>query len=176
MNDNESILAELRRIGAWADMQRRITKWSLIAVAVLVPALIVFGIVMENRFSASMEEAHSPEKAAKPSWNDVDWNIRRADPDEAIRIGEGLIQKMPQYPEGHLRLASAYLAAGRAEKAREHYAEAFRLLPTEENGKLLAAIDRRIKEGNPQPDGAAPRSQPLRLETNQTPPAAASRR
>jgi cytochrome c-type biogenesis protein CcmH/NrfG len=176
MNDNESILAELRRIGAWADMQRRITKWSLIAVAVLVPALIVFGIVMENRLSASMEEVHSPEKAAKPSWNDVDWNIRRADPDEAIRIGEELIQKMPQHPEGHLRLASAYLAAGRADKARDHYAEAFRLLPTEENGKLLAAIDRRIKAGNPQPDGAANRSQPVRSETNSTPSAAGFRR
>jgi cytochrome c-type biogenesis protein CcmH/NrfG len=176
MSDNESILAELRRIGAWADMQRRITKWSLMAVAVLVPAFNVFGIVMENRFNAGMEEVHAPEKAAKPSWNDVDWNIRRADFVEAIRIGEELIQKMPQYPEGHLRLASAYLAAGRAEKAKEHYAEAVRLFPTEENGKLLAAIERRIKEGNPQPNGAANRSQPISLETNQTPPAAGSGR
>jgi hypothetical protein len=41
MNDDESILAELRKIGAWADTQRKITRWSLLAVAVAVPAVIV---------------------------------------------------------------------------------------------------------------------------------------
>ena len=77
MNDHDAILVELRKVSAWADMQRRITK-------------------------------------------------------------------------------------GRTEKAREHYGEAFRLLPTEENAKLLAAIDRRIKAGNLPPDNATNRSQPIR--------------
>src|SRR6267142_6595537 len=155
MNDDESILAELRKIGAWADMERKITRWSLIAVAVAVPAMIVIGIVMEHRLNRSMEDLTAPAKSEKPTWSDVDWNIRRAELEEAIRIGEALIQKTPQYPEGHHRLASAYLAAGKIEKAREHYAQAFHLFPSEENEKLLIAIDKRIKEGNPQPDGAA---------------------
>src|SRR2546426_12144 len=112
MNDNESILAELRRIGAWADMQRKITKWSFIVMAVLIPAMIVFGIVIVKREAASMENTLSPQK-----------------------------------PEGHQRLASAYLAAGKAEQARQHYAQAFQLFPSEENEKLLIAIDKRIKQG-----------------------------
>ena len=58
MNDNESILAELRRIGAWADMQRKITKWSFMVMAVLIPAIIVFGIVIVKREAASMEETY----------------------------------------------------------------------------------------------------------------------
>jgi len=176
MNDNESILAELRRIGAWADMQRRVTKWSLIVVAVVVPGMIIVGIVMENRFNASMEDIRSPEKPAKPTWHDVDWNIRRANLDDAIRIGEELIQRMPEYPEGHHQLASVYLAAGKTEKARQHYAQAFQLLPSEENEKLLAAIEKRIKEGNPQLNGAADGSLLIRSETNRTPGAAGSRR
>jgi tetratricopeptide (TPR) repeat protein len=176
MNENESILAELRRIGAWADMQRKITKWSFIVMAVIIPAMIVLGIVIVKRESASMEDTLSSQKPEKPTWNDVDWNIRRADLEQAIRIGEALIQSMPQYPEGHHRLASAYLAAGKIEKAREHYAEAFRLFPSEENGKLLAAMDRRIKDRNPQPDGAANQSQPIRSETNRTSAAAGSGR
>ncbi len=145
MNDNETILAELRKIGAWADMQRKITKWSFIVIAVIIPAMIVFGIVMEKRLTTSVENISSHEKPEKPAWSDVDWNIRRADFDEAIRIGEQLIQRMPQYPEGHHRLASAYLAAGKTEQAREHYAQAFNLFPSEENEKFLTAIDKRIK-------------------------------
>jgi tetratricopeptide (TPR) repeat protein len=175
MNDNETILAELRKIGAWADMQRKITKWSFIAIAVFIPAMVVFGIVMEKRLNKSLEDVSPHDKPEKPTWSDVDWNIRRANLDEAIRIGAELTQKMPQYPEGYHRLAAAYLAAGKVEKAREHYAHAFRLFPSEESEKLLLAIDRRIKEG-PQPNGAANGSQPLRSETNSTSSSAGSRR
>jgi tetratricopeptide (TPR) repeat protein len=176
MNDNETILAELRKIAAWADMQRKITKWSLIVIAALIPAMIVLGILMEKRFTTTMEDISSHDKPEKPTWSDVDWKIRRAEFDEAIRLGEELIQRTPQYPEGHHRLASAYLAAGKTEQAREHYAQAFHLFPSEENEKLLTAINRRIKEGNPQPDGAANGSQPARSETNRTSSAAGSRR
>jgi tetratricopeptide (TPR) repeat protein len=85
-----------------------------------------------------------------PDWYDVDQSVRRGDFDKAIQIGEKLIVKTPLYPEAHRRLAGAYLAAGDLEKARQHYAEAFRLFPSDENEKSLAAIDRRLKSGNPQ--------------------------
>jgi hypothetical protein len=35
MNDNDPILTELRKISAWADLQRKMTKRSPIFVAVL---------------------------------------------------------------------------------------------------------------------------------------------
>jgi tetratricopeptide (TPR) repeat protein len=168
MNDNEPILAELRKISAWADMQRKLTKWSLIAVAVVIPAMIVFGILMERRVETHLEAGQ------KLDWHDVDQNVRVGDFDKAIRIGEELIPKTPQYPEAHRRLAGAYLAAGKIEKARAHYAEAFRLFPSDENEKLLIAIDRRSKAENP--DGAANGSQPIRSETNRTSSAAGPRR
>ena len=149
MNEDEPILAELRKIAAWAETQRKVTKWSLIAVAVLLPAMIVIGIVLENRLDKGMEDIRSPEKTQSSTWTDVDWNIRRGNVDEALRIGEELIRKMPQYPDGHQRLASAYLAAGKIEQAKEHYAEAFRLFPSEENEKLVKAIEKRVKASNP---------------------------
>ena len=122
---------------------------------------------MENRLDADMKGIPVPEKAEKPTWSEVNWNIRRADFAEAIRIREELIQRTPQYPEGHHRLASAYLAAGKIEKARAHYAEAFRLFPSEENEKLLIAIDKRSKAKNPQPrDGAADGSQPTNRKSS----------
>src|SRR5258708_36188924 len=97
MDDNEPVLAELKKISAWADVQRRITKWSLVAVAVFVPALLIGGIVLENRLNAHVEDVTRQGETEQPSWSDVDWNVRRADLDKAIRIGEELIQKMPQY-------------------------------------------------------------------------------
>lgn len=145
MNNDEAILAELRKVSAWADMQRKISKWTLIVVAVLVPGLIIFGVVMERQFKDEVTDTRSPNKAETPTWTDVGWRTRRGEAEEAIKIGEQLIQKTPQYPEGHLQLATAYLAAGKIQKARDHYAEAYRLFPSEENEKLLAAIDKRLK-------------------------------
>jgi tetratricopeptide (TPR) repeat protein len=159
MNDNESILAELRKIAAWADMSRRTTKWSLIFVAVFIPAMIVFAVVMEHREKARRETARAAEKL---DWYDVDRNIRLGDFDTAIRIGEQLIQKTPQYPRGHAQLAAAYVVAGKLKEARTHYAEAVRLFPYEEYEKLLIAIDKRIATENPQPDGAANGASPRR--------------
>ena len=159
MNDNESILAELRKISAWADMQRKVTKWSLILVVIFLPAMMLSGVVMEHRLTKHILEDTTSNQ--KPDWYDVDQNIRHGDFEKAIQIGEELILKTPQYPDAHRRLAGAYLAAGNTDKAKAHYAEAFRLFPSEENERLLMAIDRRIKAEPSQPDGATNGTQPI---------------
>ena len=148
MNDNELILAELRRISAWADMQRKVTKWSLIVVAVAVPVMIVLGLVLEQQFE---ERIDNLVPAQQSSWYDVDEKVRIGDFEAAIRMGEELISKTPQYPEAHRRLAGAYLAAGKVQQARKHYAELFRLFPSEEYQKLLIAIEKRNRADNAQP-------------------------
>src|SRR5437870_10261446 len=158
MNDNESILAELRKIAAWAEMQRKITKWSLIGAGIFVCVFIPGMIVMEHRMTAKVRNISAIERA---DWYDVDRYVRCGNLDEAIRIGEELIQRSPQFPEGHRRLASAYLVSGDLRKAREHFAEAVRLFPSDENEKLLIAIDTRIKAEVPRPQKPAnPSSRP----------------
>ena len=146
-NDNEAVLVELRRISAWADVQRKTTRGSLIFAAVFIPALIVFGILLERQVSSTNVESTTPPE--KPGWYDMDRNVRSGEFDKAIAIGEELLLKTPQYPEAHKRLAGAYLAVGNLEKAREHYAEAFRLFPSEENEKLLLALDKRSTTEKP---------------------------
>jgi tetratricopeptide (TPR) repeat protein len=152
MNDNEQILAELRKISAWADTQRKVTKWSLIFVVVSILGMIVFAAVMAHMEKTSREATATAEK---PDWYDVDRNIRVGDFDRAIRIGEELIQKTPQYSRAHCQLAAAYLAAGKITEARAHYAEAARLLPCEEYEKLVVAMDKRIKEESLRSKGPA---------------------
>ena len=139
---NEEVLAELRKIAAWADLQRKITKWSVVFLAAFVPVLIGIFMLMDRQLKTTLESNPSPHQA---DWYEVDRNVRGGDFEKAIAIGEELILKTPQYPEAHDRLARAYLAAGNVEKAKEHYAEAFRLFPSEENEKLLSTIEKRVK-------------------------------
>lgn len=147
MNETEQLLTELRRISAWTDLQRKITKWSAIAVCVFIPSLIVFAVVMDSHFQTRLKDINAPEPPRKLAWTDVDYCIRRGEPDEAIKIGQELIRKTPLYPDGHHRLALAYLEAGKVQEAREHFAEAFRLFPTDENERLLKAIEKRRASG-----------------------------
>lgn len=145
---SDEVLVELRKLSAWADFQRKITKGSLIFTAVLVPIAIGAGLLMERNFKTTIETNISP---LQPDWYDVDRQVRQGDFDKATTLGEALLLKTPQSPEAHRRLAEAYLAAGNLEKAKEHYAEAFRLFPSEANEKLLNAIEKRILSEHPGP-------------------------
>jgi len=139
MSDNELILGELKKISAWADMQRKLMKYSFIFLGASIPILIICSVLAERQVATSITSVQ------RPDWYEVDQNIRLGDFDKAIKLGEELTLKTPQYPEAHRRLAGAYLAAGKIEKAQKEYVELFRLFPSEENEKLLAAIDKRIK-------------------------------
>jgi tetratricopeptide (TPR) repeat protein len=143
---NDEILAELRKISTWADLQSKVTKWSLLFLVAFVAVVIGSLVLMERQLKPNLDSNLSPRPA---DWYEVERDMRLGDFDKAIAAGEELILKTPQYPEAHERLARAYLACGNLEKAREHYAEAFRLFPSEENEKLLRAIETRAKAEKP---------------------------
>ena len=143
---NDEVLAELRKISAWAEFQRKVNKWSLIFMAVAVIVGIGVVMVVARHLNTNVESKPS---VRNPDWYDVDRHVRQGDFDKAITIGEELIVKTPQDWEAHERLARAYLAAGKLDKAKEHFAEAFRLFPSEANEKLLSAIEKRIKAESP---------------------------
>jgi tetratricopeptide (TPR) repeat protein len=164
MNHDEAILAELRKIAAWADMQRRVTRWSLAIGAVFILAMIVFAIVTVKRAESQMEGGIR-DYTKTEYWSNVDGNVVDGNFDDAIRIGEKLIRTTPEDPNKHRQLAFAYLAAGKMEQAKEHYAEAFRLFPSEENEKSLNAITKRIERDSTR----ATRSKPTQLEAKKKP-------
>lgn len=143
---NDEILAELRKISAWADFQRKLTRWSLLFLAIFVPVVGGIFILLDQHLKTNIE---STPDLRQSDWYDVDRNVRLGDFEKAISIGEELILKTPLYPGAHQRLAGVYLAAGNLEKAKEHYAEAFRLFPSEENEKLLSAIEKKVKTDKP---------------------------
>jgi hypothetical protein len=60
MNDNEALLTELRKISAWADLQRKVMKWTLLVMAIAIPAVIVIGVLMEHRAEKTVEQIAAP--------------------------------------------------------------------------------------------------------------------
>jgi hypothetical protein len=143
MNDTEAILAELRKISAWAEMQRKLARRTLVGLAILVPVMIILFAFLGLNIIPSVSDSTSH---LKFDWYDVDQKARAGDLAKAVGMGEQLALKEPQSPEVHRRLADVYLAAGKLQEAREQYAEARRLFPTEQNSALLMAIDQRIKD------------------------------
>lgn len=158
MNDNELILAELRKISAWADFQRRSGKWSLVVLVVFFSGMYAIG-------PRAVEFWLDRTTKREDRWYDVESNVELGDFDNAIRIGEESVQKTPLHPEAHQRLAGAYLAAGRLPEARKHYAEAYRLFPSEQNEKKVIAIDKRIQAESSRSDDNANAGQPIPSET-----------
>lgn len=158
MNDNELILAELRKISAWADIQRRSSKWSLLVLVVFLSGAYVFGPQAVDFWVDRTTKRET-------RWYDVESNVDLGDFDSAIRIGEEFVQKTPLHPDAHQRLAGAYLAAGKLPEARKHYAEAYRLFPSEQNEKKVIAIDKRIQAESSRSDDNANAGQPIPSET-----------
>jgi tetratricopeptide (TPR) repeat protein len=151
--ENDEVLAELRKIVAWADLQRKTTRWAIILLVVLIPVAIGGFLLMHRDLNATLEANQAPQQ---PDWYEVDRNVRLGNLEKATTTGEQLILKTPQYPDAHVRLAGAYLAAGNLEKAKEHYTEAFRLFPSEENGRLLDAVEKRVQAEKPEPHETTP--------------------
>lgn len=155
MENDEAVLAELKKMSAWADTQRKLARGSLIFLGAFVPIMVLLAAFLERRVADRIREIDTmptgvvPERAA--SWYDVDQSVRQGDVGAALRTAQALLAKTPNSPEAHRRLAGVHLAAGDIEKAQKHYSEAFRLFPSEEHQKLLQAAEMRIWEEKHRP-------------------------
>ena len=143
---SDEILAELQTISASADLQRKSAKWTLVFLTLYLPIVMGIFLLIDRQLKTNVESNLPPHQS---DWSDVDHNIRQGDFEKGTAIGEELILKTPQSADAHEHLAKAYMAAGNLEKAKEHYAEAFRLFPSEENEKLLTTIEKRMNADKP---------------------------
>ena len=135
VNNDDAILAELKKISAWSEQQRKMSRLVTIIVAIAFPLMIVLGIVADYDVKSTIA------KVDAPTWYDVDRNARAGDFEKALQVGEDLIKKTPRDPDAHRRLGNVYLAAGNIAKAREQYEISVLLFPSEENVKLREAIE-----------------------------------
>jgi len=141
----DPIQKELQKIADFFAFQKKLTKRMLIGLAVFIPAGIVAAVVWEHRFEKQFNTP-VPTIMDRANWSEVDRAMREGDLQKAAEKGETMAAKMPGYPVGHEKLGMVYVTTGELKKAEEHFAEAYRLLPTVANRQNLEAIRKRIAE------------------------------
>jgi cytochrome c-type biogenesis protein CcmH/NrfG len=78
------------------------------------------------------------------SWDKVTTAMRRQDFPAALSMAQTLVARQPDYYYGRAYLGAIYLAMGDATNAEIQYSRAYGLFPSEENGKDLAAVRKRL--------------------------------
>jgi cytochrome c-type biogenesis protein CcmH/NrfG len=138
-------VAELKKVVAFFAWQKKLTNRMLIGIAIAIPIAVVAAILVERNIDHEVNSPVPP-PADRASWAEVDRALREGELAKAAERGETMIRKMPGYPGGHEKLGMVYVSTGELKKAEEHFAEAYRLLPTEANRQNLEAIRKRITE------------------------------
>jgi tetratricopeptide (TPR) repeat protein len=138
MTSEEQVLDYLKRITDFTDRWWKLQKRSLIFVAIFIPAMVITGIGVDHISKSKVTRYQPP---IEDTWFQVDEYVRAGDMTKARGLSEVMIKKMPRYPLGHEKMGNIYLIAGDLKKAQEHYREAYRLFPSEQNRKNLDAID-----------------------------------
>ena len=85
-----------------------------------------------------------PSSTEDYTWADVKSAVAHFKYKQAADIAQQLIHKYPDDYYGYTYLGYIYLATGDVQNAEINYRKACELLPTEENEKILAAIEKRI--------------------------------
>ena len=148
VHDFQELMLEIRKISAWAELNRRILKWSAILV---IPFMVVFFVLVFFSTQRTMRTARelTSWRPAPPAqrgiWGQVDALLAEGRLEGAIGAAERLVEKVPGYAAGHEKLGELYLAKGNLPNAADQYREAWRLFPSESYRQSVEAVERRIK-------------------------------
>lgn len=135
MNEDLSkqILTELQRL-------RRSNTIAIVVCIVMLAGYLVYTALRPRGLRLA-----SPAQSETDSWASVKSAMDRFDFDTASGISQRLVQQYPNDYYGYTFLGDIALATGRAKDAESHYKRACELLPSDENQKMLRAIQQRIQ-------------------------------
>ena len=92
------------------------------------------------------KKAASSTEQEGDSWETANRAMDRFDYDTAAAIAQRIVQRFPNDYYGHTYLGTIALATGHVKEAEGHYARACEILPTEENQRMLRAIQQRLQK------------------------------
>jgi tetratricopeptide (TPR) repeat protein len=152
---HEEILAEVKKVSAWADLSRqdleRFKRMNrvvgIVALAIVACAIVVTPIAVHYLDRKTENET---------SWYTVNDCLWRGEINKAIQIGQKLIEKTPGDPAAHRILGGAYLIAGQLEASLDHYEQAYRLFPSDQNKSNIETVKGRIEEEKSRTSGNTP--------------------
>lgn len=141
----KSLLEEARKISSFVDYQMRLNKRLLMGSIIM--AILGISVVFIAKHSIQ-SQITSIESTAQKQWDwwDVERDLRRTQPEEGLKKALVLIEKMPDYYEGHLKLGQIYLVQGKLEQAKYHFTRAYELFPLDEHQRFIEAVQKRIEQ------------------------------
>jgi cytochrome c-type biogenesis protein CcmH/NrfG len=122
---NKEILAELRSMRKW-------NQWGMIFAF-----LILVGACAYAYFTC-FDRPDDP-------WDQVDAAMSQEDYPKALELAQKKVAQSPDDYWGHWYLGNIYLIKGDARKAESEYARGYELYPSEDLGKRLEIVRKRLK-------------------------------
>lgn len=164
-NDPEFVDA-VKKIAAWADWQRKSTRWigAIFAVAaVAVGASSYF-------FKRQVESLATPRETR--TWYDATSAARSGNIKRAVEIADELLTANPRDFEGHYRKGEILLMAGERKKALSSFEAAANIFPIEKYTSAVDAVASLNKETvyfdqSPVVSPASAESKPVQVSTDQ---------
>ena len=130
---NQQILTEIRRL-------RRSNNAGIVFMVIV---FVAAGIYLPLRLRSLRPPATT--QTETESWAGVRRATDHFDYDTASAIAQRLVQRYPNDYYGHAYLGNIALATGHLKDAESHYARACEILPSDENQRMLSAIQKRIQ-------------------------------
>ena len=114
----------LVKIASWCDLQRKITKWSLLGLIPVFAFFIGAMFFLNNRIKEDFKE-----KDQAVGWWDTRRAVESGDLPRALSIADKLLNVNPRDFEGHYRKGEILLMMNQPEAAAESFQKAAEIFP-----------------------------------------------
>jgi len=131
----QQILEELRKQTA---MFSKTNKTSTIALSIFVVIMVLSMVLTPFMHRLASRATTCPQPA--DSWGEARSLSNNGELDKAQAMAQRLIKKYPNYWYGHALIGSFHQELGDFKEAERAYAKAYDLFPSEDNKKVLEAI------------------------------------
>lgn len=136
--DSRELKDGLRAIVSWINFQKKITKWSLIAVALMILLGGGASIYLESRLKHIVSNDRDPK-----DWYDVSTLSKKGELEKALRIADDLLIRTPRDFEGHYRKGEILLMMNEPEKAKASFEAAYVIFPIPKYKSAVDALSKR---------------------------------
>lgn len=137
------MLASLKNIEAWSNLQRKLAKWSLISLLPFL--LLVFGapFFITRHFEKTM--ANIGEKPGR-DWYDVTSAVRKGELEKALSLADGLLQRNPRDFDGLYKRGEILLMVDKRPEALESFKRAAKIFPLPKYTEAVDALERTLPD------------------------------
>ncbi|HWL53011.1 MAG TPA: hypothetical protein VNQ90_11285 [Chthoniobacteraceae bacterium] len=137
---SDEILATLKKIEAWTDLQRKIIRWSLWSTLPFVLVMIAFPF-LASRYLNQTLKSHSEAASKEYDWYDVSHASRKGDLHKALSMADELLSRHPRDFNGHYQRGEILLMLDERPEALKSFRKAAEIFPLPKYQSAVKALE-----------------------------------